>query len=125
MKKVLAFGVFDKLHPGHKYFLRQAKKHGGCLIVVIARDSNVAKIKGKKPKQSEEARLKNIKKLKSIDKAILGYKNYKNRSKIIKKINPNIICLGYDQADLKLRSKKIKIIRLKPHHPHKYKSSLL
>jgi len=26
--KVMVFGVFDRLHSGHRAFLRQAKKHG-------------------------------------------------------------------------------------------------
>jgi len=45
--KVLAFGTFDILHPGHEFYLKEAKKHGDILDVVVARDSTVEKIKGK------------------------------------------------------------------------------
>jgi len=36
--RVMATGVFDLLHPGHLYFLTEARKHGDELIVVVARD---------------------------------------------------------------------------------------
>ncbi|HEY4500387.1 MAG TPA: adenylyltransferase/cytidyltransferase family protein, partial [Candidatus Paceibacterota bacterium] len=48
MKRVMVFGTFDILHPGHLYFLRAAKKLGDYLIVSLARDVNVRKIKGRK-----------------------------------------------------------------------------
>ena len=41
MKRVLASGTFDILHPGHGIYLEEAKKIGGNdaeLYVVIARD---------------------------------------------------------------------------------------
>lgn len=48
MKKVMATGTFDLLHPGHGIYLNEAKKLGGedaKLYVVIARDSTVEKEK--------------------------------------------------------------------------------
>ena len=48
MKKVMATGTFDLLHPGHGIYLNEAKKLGGedaKLYVVIARDSTVEKRK--------------------------------------------------------------------------------
>lgn len=122
MKKVLIFGSFDKLHKGHMNFFKQAKKYGDKLIAVIARDSTIKQIKGKKPRHPEKTRLRHV--AKHVDKAVLGYK--KNKYAVIKKIKPDIICLGYDQnsftKDLKKHFKK-KIIRLKPYKPHLYKSS--
>lgn len=41
--RVMVFGVFDGLHPGHRAFLRQARKKGDKLIVVVARDNFDAK----------------------------------------------------------------------------------
>lgn len=98
---------------------------GDCLYVVLARDINVKKIKGHLPKDNEKERMKKLQRIKIADKILLGYKYYKNRTKIIKKINPQIICLGYDQPNVNLRDNKIKIIRLKAYKPKQYKSSLM
>jgi len=122
MKTVLVFGTFDNLHPGHLNFLQQAKKHGDVLNIVVARDANVLKLKGRQPQQTEKTRQKKLQQLKIAQQVFLGNKNYQNRLKIIAKIRPDIICLGYDQPKLKLP--KIKIVRLKSYFPQKYKSSL-
>lgn len=124
--KVMCFGTFDGLHLGHLSYFKQAKVLGDYLIVIVARDKTVQKIKNKLPIQNEKTRLKNIKKIKIINQAVLG--QLKNKFEIIKKYNPDIICLGYDQeVDLKELRKifKKQIIRLKPYKKHIYKSSLL
>lgn len=38
MKKVLTYGTFDLLHPGHIYLLKEAKKLGDELIVGVSTD---------------------------------------------------------------------------------------
>ena len=124
MHKVLTFGTFDRLHPGHKNFLEQAKSHGDYLVVVVARDENVKDIKGSYPSDDEKTRKKNLENLDIVDEVIMGYKDFKKRMDIIKEIEPNIICLGYDQ-DVKLPGGKYNVIALKPFHPDKYKTSLL
>ena len=53
MKRVVVFGVFDKLHPGHNHFLHQAKLFGDELVVCLARDTIVAELKGRPPKHPE------------------------------------------------------------------------
>ncbi len=123
MRKVMIFGTFDILHKGHLNFFEQAKNYGDYLIIVIARDKTVKKIKGKLPKNNEKKRLKAVRKY--ADKTVLGY--IRDKYKVIKKFKPDLICLGYDQeASLKdLRKFNIPIKRLKAHKPHKYKSSKL
>jgi len=138
-KKVIVFGTFDIFHKGHQNFFQQAKKFGDFLVVIVARDKNVLKIKGRLPKNNEEERLSVIKKYDLVDKAILGNKN-KNVSnndyqyKILREERPDVICLGYDQnVDLKTLQKKLKeyrmdrveVVRLKPYKEDVYKSSLL
>ncbi|MFH1598629.1 MAG: adenylyltransferase/cytidyltransferase family protein [Patescibacteria group bacterium] len=128
MPRVIVFGTFDVLHQGHHNFFRQAKKYGE-LFVVIARDRNVKKIKGQKPTFSEKTRRNSVAKLKNAEAVYLG--NLSDPYKIIEKIKPDVIALGYDQnsftknleAELKKRKISAKIIRLKPYQPHKYKSS--
>ena len=128
MTKVIAFGTFDLLHKGHIYFLKKAKEKGS-LLVIVGRDRNVEKVKGKKPVNNEKKRLNKIRKLNFVDKAVLGYK--KDKYKIIEKIKPDVICLGYDQnsftknlrEELNKRRIKAKIIRLRSYKKNIYKSS--
>ena len=101
-KIVLASGVFDLLHLGHVRFLEDAKKAGGLnakLVVIVARDSTVEKMKGKKPIMSEEQRRALVESLKVVDEAVLGHESL-DIGEVIEKIKPNIIALGYDQAEM-------------------------
>jgi len=101
-KVVLASGVFDLLHLGHVRFLEKAKQAGGenaTLVVIIARDSTVEKIKGKKPIMSEEQRCILVESLKVVDKAILGFEGF-DIGEVIDEIKPDIIALGYDQTEM-------------------------
>ncbi|MFA6548064.1 MAG: adenylyltransferase/cytidyltransferase family protein, partial [Candidatus Magasanikbacteria bacterium] len=95
MTKVMVFGTFDIIHPGHLYLLTEAKKLGDFLTVVIARDQTVAEVKGKTAKHNEIVRLKNISELQIADKVILG--NDGDKYQVIKEEKPDIIALGYDQ----------------------------
>lgn len=130
-KKVLVFGTFDGLHKGHLHLFKQSRKFGDYLVVVVARDVTVKKIKNHAPKYSEQERLKKVYNCKLVNDAQLG--NLKSYYKKIKEIKPQVICLGYDQvafvdnlekeiAKLKF---KVEVIRLKAYNPKKYKSSLL
>jgi len=99
---VLASGVFDLLHLGHVKFLEEAKKAGGKnaeLIVIIARDSTVQEIKGRKPVMPESQRRALVESLKVVDEAVLGFENF-DIGEVIDRIKPDVIALGYDQADM-------------------------
>ena len=149
MVKVLVFGTFDGLHEGHLDFFRQAKEYGDFLIVVVARDSTVKRVKKRGPKYNEQERLKSVLTNRPplcgatgvpagparelVNEARLGNEG-NNPYKVIEEIKPDIICLGYDQSHFtdKLKQKlkemslsHIKIKRLKAYKPEQYKSSLL
>jgi len=101
-KIVLASGVFDLLHLGHVKFLEEAKKIGGEkaeLVVIIARDSTVKKIKGRKPIMSEHQRRALVESLKVVDAAVLGFEKF-DIEDVIERVKPDIIAFGYDQADM-------------------------
>ncbi|MBI2607816.1 MAG: adenylyltransferase/cytidyltransferase family protein [Candidatus Doudnabacteria bacterium] len=134
--RVMVFGVFDLLHPGHISFLRQAKKlparrslgegGGNFLVVSVARDVNVKKVKGYKSQQSEEVRMNNLKRLQFVDRVVLG--GQQNPWPHIRKETPDLIALGYDQkpyVDLKELKKIAKVVRLKAFKPKIFKSSKL
>ncbi|MFA4907833.1 MAG: adenylyltransferase/cytidyltransferase family protein [archaeon] len=130
--RVLAFGTFDSLHKGHFSYLRQAKALGSELFVVVARDATVKRMKARLPMQSEKKRLAEVGKIPFVDKALLGSRN-RDFYAVVKKVRPEIICLGYDQwpNTMKMRRElgeigiKAKIVRAKPFLPEKYHSSLL
>lgn len=131
MTTVMCFGTFDTLHPGHLYFLRECKKYGDKLIVVIAKESTVEKVKGKKPKYSERERKEHIQDLKLASKVVLGYEA--DPYEIIEELNPDVICLGYDQDSFSENLKEIlekrgmtpRIMRMRPYREYMYKSSKL
>jgi len=98
-KIVLASGNFDLLHLGHVRYLEEAKRAGGenaQLIVIVARDSTVEKMKGRKPVMSEDQRRSLVEALKVVDEAILGYEEL-DINKVLEKIRPDIIAVGHDQ----------------------------
>lgn len=103
IKKIaLASGVFDLLHFGHIKYLEEAKIATGentKLIVIVARDKTIQKIKGKNPIIPENQRRALVESLKVVDEAVLGYENF-NMEKVIEKIKPDVIAIGYDQEDL-------------------------
>lgn len=93
MTRVLATGTFDILHPGHLYFLEQAKALGDELYVIISRDVNV----NHKPMPviPEEQRREMVGALKTVDFAVLG--SLTDYFEPIAAVQPDIIVLGFDQ----------------------------
>jgi FAD synthetase len=120
--KIATFGVFDIIHSGHIKLLKSCKNlsKNAELIVVLARDSTVLKDKGRKPLIPEEQRRYIVESLNPVDKVILGNEG-SDKLKIVEKIKPDIIVLGYDQGwdekklgkELENRGLKIKVFRLK------------
>ena len=132
MTRVMVFGAFDGLHPGHLDFFKQAKKYGDFLIVSVGTDKNVAAIKGKDPLFNQKERLALVASVGLADKVLLGAE--KDFYRQIKKLAPDIICLGYDQwvseDDVRVELdrvglKKTKVARLKPYKISKAKSTIV
>jgi len=117
MVKVMATGTFDLLHMGHIYFLKEAKKLGDTLCVVVATDVTVRKLKHE-PVNPEEIRLNLIQELNVVDEAYLGHED--DMYAIVEEVRPDIIALGYDQIhdekkikdELKKRRLPAKVVRL-------------
>jgi len=101
-KVVLASGAFDLLHYGHVHYLTNAKKAGGenaKLVVVVARDATVERLKGAKPVFLEDQRRALVEALKVVDEAILGYEDM-DMLRVIEKVKPDIVALGYDEGKI-------------------------
>jgi FAD synthetase len=134
MSRVMVFGTFDHFHLGHLDYFRQARRYGEELVIVVARDQNVQRFKGRRPQEDEKTRVKRVRQALREEgysgRAVLG--GMKNIWLVLNKYKPEVIALGYDQeVDLdKLKSEVARfrffcrIKRLRPYHPEKYKSSL-
>ena len=141
LKKVVVFGIFDGVHEGHRSLFRQARLRSAQslglqikdveLTVIVGRDFASLRWKNKKPRHSEEIRRGLVSKEQGVDKAVLGDEE-QSSYKILEDINPDVICLGYDQEALEedikewlsKTGKNISLIRLKSHHPETHHNSL-
>lgn len=92
--RVLIFGTFDYLHPGHHFVIGEAMKRGDVSIVV-ARDRNVATIKGRPAGQKEDERVRALREAYPGVEILLG--DPKDFSAPLRAIKPDLILLGYDQ----------------------------
>jgi FAD synthetase len=119
MVRVMATGVFDLLHPGHLYFLSEAKKLGDELVVVVARDQTARRLKHE-PYVPEVLRREMVEALKPVDRAILG--SATDIYTTVVEVRPDIIALGFDQRfdeheierECARRGVPLKVVRLGP-----------
>jgi FAD synthetase len=131
MKKVMCFGTFDLTHEGHKYFLAEAKKLGDYLVAVVARDSTVQSIKSRLTLYDERTRLSHVRHFGIANMVILG--GHADKLRVIARVRPDIICLGYDQKaftenldkNLRKRGIKAEIVRIPSYKPEEHKSSVI
>lgn len=131
--KIMVFGTFDLVHTGHRHFFRQARglAKDSYLVVSIARDKNVLRIKGRRPSKNQFERRLLVQSVPEVDKAVIG--GYRDHIPHILKERPDIIAIGYDQvayvkglkALLAAHGLQVRIAKLKAYKPHLYKTSLL
>ena len=93
MRRVVAQGTFDILHPGHIHYLRDAKSRGDRLDVIVARAGNVTH--KPKPVVSDRQRCEMVAALDPVDDARLGHAE--DFFVPIRDIDPDVIVLGHDQ----------------------------
>lgn len=114
----MASGVFDIIHMGHVHYLEEARKLGDELIVVVATDITVRRMKHE-PITPGNMRVQLVNSLKPVDRAVLGHEDDIFRT--VEELRPDIIALGFDQkfdeAELlkQLESRglgNIKVVRL-------------
>lgn len=131
-KTVLVFGTFDGLHDGHRFFLREARKLGDCLIASVATDEVITQIKKRPPAHPLHERLAQLTASGFVNEAVAGDITLGNWS-AVKKWKPNIVTLGYDQTTLEAKLREhieqehlpITIVKIAPHEPDRLHSRLL
>jgi FAD synthetase len=117
MVRVMATGVFDLIHLGHLHYLQEAKKLGDELVVVVARDSTVKRVKHE-PITPEAIRRDLVAALKPVDEAILGVEG--DIFETVRRVRPDVIALGYDQPfkeqwveeECRRRGMPVKVVRV-------------
>ena len=134
MTRIMVFGTFDMIHAGHEDLFRQARAlaKDPYLIVSLARDASVARIKGAQARHTEAERLEAVRAHALVDEAVLG--DSVGYIEHIRRANPDFIALGYDQGgdyvdnlarDLAAAGLHPQIVRLQPFKPDVYKTSKL
>ena len=118
-KRVVATGVFDLLHLGHIHFLRAARELGDELVVIVANDATVRRMK-REPVMPAAVRAEMVAALKPVDQAVVGREG-NMLDIVVEEIKPHIIVLGYDQelfepkaleAKLAERGHVVQVVRL-------------
>ncbi len=123
--RILLFGTFDILHPGHLFVFQEAKKRGDVWIV-IARDRNVEKLKGKTAVHVEEERKRRVEEVFPEAHVILG--DSSDFFAPVRTLKPDLILFGYDQKlppGISEADFLCPIERLPAYKPQEHKSSLL
>ena len=96
---VVIFGIFDVIHEGHRHFLREARTCGDRLIVVVGRDGAVVELKNQRPRYPEELRAARLREEPWVDEALMGDIELSSY-RVLEDLEPDLICLGYDQLEL-------------------------
>jgi len=134
MTRIMLFGTFDMLHAGHLDMFRQARllAEDPILVVSIARDSAVIRIKKSAPKNPQDTRMALVRACDLVDEVVLG--DEVGSISHIQAARPDIIALGYDQegeyvdtleSELDRAGITAKIVRLQAFEPDVYKTSKL
>jgi FAD synthetase len=132
MTKVLVFGTFDGLHPGHLDFLESAAKLGDSLVVSVAQDAIVERLKRRPAVRDLETRMIDLALLPMVTEVMAGDLEIGTYHGL-QRVKPDLIALGYDQTELERDLQRFqqatgdetRVVVLKPYQPETYKSSLL
>jgi FAD synthetase len=134
MTRIVVFGTFDMIHAGHENLFEQARALADepYLIVSVATDNNAERIKGKRPRRSQNERRDKLAAHPLVDEAVIGDET--NYLAHIEMLKPDIIALGYDQTgeyvdrlqeDLAQIGLSTKVMRLTAFEPERLKTSKL
>lgn len=118
----LVTGTFDLVHPGHLFFLAEARKHCTVLVVALENDASVRKAKGpKRPIMRARHRAMLLDALKLVD--IVSILPERASEATLEKLKPDryIITVfdAYRAAKLKgARAAKVKLIEITRRFPY-------
>jgi rfaE bifunctional protein nucleotidyltransferase chain/domain len=98
---VLTNGVFDLLHTGHLYYLKQARALGDALIIALNADASTRALKGpSRPVQDEAQRAYALAALECVDAIVIF--GAPRLTAEIRALQPDIYCKAGDYTLEKL-----------------------
>lgn len=97
MKKIITYGTFDLLHPGHINILKRAKELGDYLIVGVSTDEFNA-LKGKGAYHTYEERKMILEAIKYVDE-VIPERTWDQKEEDIKSNEVDIFVMGSDWQD--------------------------
>lgn len=122
----MVFGVFDGFHPGHRYFLMEARARCERLVVVVALSDVVERMKKRPPLYTYEERVARIQ---EFDNSLVVVPSDSGLGewRVFKEHQPEMVFLGYDQVALGQALVDIAMPHtyIGSHYPEKFKSGLL
>lgn len=131
MARVLVFGTFDTLHPGHLQMLTEAS-HYGEVTVSLTPDELCEEYKGRPAHHRFSERRARLLRLRCVHEVVPSDAR-SGAYRLLARLRPAVIVLGYDQRTLlphiqkRLESERLgsKIVVLGPYRADIYHSSIL
>ena len=101
MKTVAISGYFDPVHVGHLEYIKEAKKLGDKLIVIVNNNHQCVLKKGK-PFMDEKDRVIITSSIKYVDEVFLSIDEDKTVCKSLEEIKPDIFANGGDRKNFEI-----------------------
>lgn len=112
---VLVGGCFDILHLGHISFLKEARKLGKTLVILLESDATIKKIKGQsRPINNQQNRAEMLINLDMVDWVILLPEiNGQQYTDLIKNIKPSVIAITKGDEKTEIKKTQAKLVEAK------------
>ncbi len=131
MPTIAIFGSFDGLHPGHEHLLAEAKAYGEVLVI-LAQDDVIRRLKHREPHEGFEVRQKTLQGQPDVSRVVPSDAGEGEYQCILRE-RPDMVGFGYDQQELQenfLAWKEktgyhCRVVTFSPFQPDLYKTSLL
>ena len=111
MKIVVAVGgAFDQMQIGHLQHIREAKKLGDYLIVILNPDADIMRKRGMVASPMGE-RYEILKEFRSVDEVVIGIDDDGTVAKTLLMIKPDIFAKGGDRSESSMPKNELEICK--------------
>lgn len=111
---VLATGVFDLLHRGHRHFLARAKAAGDVLVVGLESDVRVRQLKGEgRPVDNQAVRKQKVEKVADVNGVFILPETFdqpEHHLELLKILRPDILAASAHTPHLEKKEQLMSLI---------------